>query len=84
MGLFNKLKEIVLVELGDDDAAKLSRKFLDFVNNEADKRDRNKNSILKLARNMDNKSDDELKRIYQTSSGDMKIAAGYLLKQRGY
>ncbi|MBZ9633381.1 hypothetical protein [Clostridium sp. FP1] len=84
MGLFNKLKEIVVTELGNDDDIKLSTKIKDFVSNEADKRDRNRDRILALARNMDNKSDEELKRIYQTSSGDMKMAAGYLLKRRGY
>jgi hypothetical protein len=84
VGLFNKLKEIVVTELSNDDDAKLSTKFKDFVSNEADKRDRNRDRILALARNMDNKSDEELKRIYQTNSGDMKMAAGYLLKKRGY
>ncbi|AKA70873.1 hypothetical protein [Clostridium scatologenes] len=84
MGLLRKLKDVIAKEFGDDDNVKLSKKFLDFLNNEADKRDKDKNRILRLAHNIDNKSDDELKRIYQTSSGDMKMAAGYLLKKRGY
>lgn len=84
MGLFSKLKEIILTELGDDDDAKISKKIMKFLNNEADKRDKDKNRILRLAHNMNSKSDEELKRIYQTSSGDMKIAAEYLLRQRGY
>lgn len=54
------------------------------MNNESDKREKDKNRILRLARSMDNKSDDELKRIYQISSSDMTMVAGYLLKQRGY
>ena len=84
MGLLNKLKEIISAELGDDDDKKLSKKIMDYAMNEADKRDKHKNSILKLAHSMNNKSDEELKNIYQTSSGDRKMAARYLLKQRGY
>lgn len=84
MGLLKKLKDVIAREFGDDDDVKLSKKVLDFLNNEADKREKNNNRILKLAHSMNNKSDDDLKRIYQTSSGDMRMAAGYLLKKRGY
>ena len=79
----SKVKEIIEKELDDDDD-KLSKKVLDFFKNESDKRDKDRNHILKLAKNMATKSDEELKRIYQTSSGEIKMAAEYLLKQRGY
>ncbi|NMM65223.1 hypothetical protein HBE96_21810 [Clostridium sp. P21] len=84
MGLLKKLKDLIAREFVDDNDVKLSKKVLDFLNNEADKRAKDNNRILRLAHSMDNKSDDELKRIYRTSSGDMKISAGYLLKKRRY
>lgn len=79
----NKVKEIIEKEL-DDDKDKLSKKIMNYLKNESNKRDMNRNRVLKLAKNMENRSDEELKRIYQTSSGDTKLAAGYILKQRGY
>lgn len=63
---------------------KFDGKISAYLGKEADKRDRYVNTIMKMAENMKNKSDDELKRIYQTGNTDMKRAAGYLLKQRGY
>lgn len=85
MRLFDKLKEVVLREFDDDDNdVKFPKKILHFVKNEADKGDKNRNRILRLAANIENKSDYELKRIYQTSSGDLEMATGYLLKKRGY
>ncbi|AGK96506.1 hypothetical protein [Clostridium pasteurianum] len=88
MRLFDKLKEVVLREFDDDDNdVNFSKKILHFVKNEADRADRadkNRNRILRLAANIENKSDYELKRIYQTSSGDLEMATGYLLKKRGY
>jgi hypothetical protein len=85
--LFDKLKEVVLREFDDDNndnEVRFPKKILRFVKNEADKGDKNRNRILRLAANIENKSDYELKRIYQTSFGDLEIATGYLLKKRGY
>ena len=79
----SKVKEIIEKELDNDDD-KLSKKVRDFLKNESKKRDKDRNHILKLAKNMATKSDEELKRIYQTSSGEIKMATEYLLKQRGY
>ncbi len=79
----SKVKEIIEKELDNDDD-KLSKKVRDFLKNESSKRNKDRNHILKLANNMATKSDEELKRIYQTSSGEIKMAAEYLLKQRGY
>ena len=79
----SKVKEIIEKELDNDDD-KLSKKVRDFLKNESSKRNKDRNHILILAKNMATKSDEELKRIYQTSSGEIKIAAEYLLKQRGY
>ncbi|MDF2506087.1 hypothetical protein [Clostridium sp.] len=87
MRLFDKLKEVVLREFDDDNndnEVRFPKKILRFVKNEADKGDKNRNRILRLAANIENKSDYELKRIYQTSFGDLEIATGYLLKKRGY
>jgi len=79
----SKVKEIIEKELDNDDD-KLSKKVRDFLKNESNKRNKDRNHILKLAKNMATKSDEELKGIYQTSSGEIKMAAKYLLKQRGY
>ena len=79
----SKVKEIIEKELDNDDD-KLSKKVRDFLKNESNKRNKDRNHILKLAKNMATKSDEELKRIYQTSSGEIKMATEYLLKQRGY
>lgn len=67
-------------EVGKD----LFDKFMDYAESEAGNREKDHNRIIRLSEMMENKSDEELKRIYQTSSGDRKMAAGYILKQRGY
>ncbi|WP_027400090.1 hypothetical protein [Anaerovorax odorimutans] len=58
--------------------------MFDSAYKEAGKREKRKDNILKLAKSMENKSDEELKRIFQSNSGDMKLAASYNLKKRGY
>lgn len=84
MRLFDRLKEVVLREFDDDNDVKFPKKILRFVKNEAGKEDKNTDRILRLAANIENMSDYELKRIYQISSGDLEMATGYLLKKRGY
>lgn len=84
--LFNELKEVLLRGFDDDNDndVNFSKKILHFVKNEGYKGDKNRERILRLASNIENKSDYELKRIYKTSFGDLEMAAGYLLKKRGY
>lgn len=84
MRLFDKLKEVVLREFDDENDVKFPKRILDFVKNEEGKGNKNRDRILRLAANIENKSDYELKRIYQTSFGDLEMATGYLLKKRGY
>lgn len=82
--LVDKVKDLISKELNGEEDEKPSKKIMDFLKKEAGIRDKRYAGIERIANSMDNKSDDELKTIYQTSSGDRKMAAGYILKQRGY
>lgn len=57
--LFDKLKEVIIREFYDENEVDFPKRVLNFVKKEEVKGDKNRERILRLAANIENKSDYE-------------------------
>ena len=80
MGLEDILLGVVFEFIDGKTNGKLSSMAGNVNNSNSNKRD----AVIRLSNSMEKYSDDELRNIWETGSGDKKYAAAYLLKQRGY